>query len=115
MRNVFVAILLACALSATAIAQPSGQSEMLTVDNTSGGKAITRAVLTGMGGCSLRLATAEIRWSIDQSNPPTTTYGQLMEVGDIVVFTNIDQARNARFIRTTSTSGILAVQCWPQS
>lgn len=93
----------------------SGQSEMLTVDNTVGGVRITSAVLQGMAGCSLRLEDAQIRWSIDLSTPPTTSVGELMNPLDTLVFTNIGLLRSARFIRTTSTSGTLAVQCWPLS
>lgn len=114
MRKWFLGLALIIALTVPMNGQ-SGQSEMLTVDNTTGGVRITSSVLSGMGGCSLRLQTAQVRWSIDLSNPPTTTYGEVMEVSDTLVFTSITIARNARFIRTGSSSGTLAVQCWPQS
>lgn len=114
MRKWWWSLVLMVALTVPLTGQ-SGQSEMLTVDNTVGGVRITSAVLQGMAGCSLRLEDAQIRWSMDLSNPPTSTYGQELNPDDTVTLTNITLLRAMRFIRTTGTDGILAVQCWPSS
>ena len=107
-----VAALLAL-LGTVAVAQTSGTYQQLTVDNTSGGVAISAATLSGMGACQARLETAQIRFRYDGTGP-TTTVGTLLEIGDVVTFSNLVQARAARFIRTGSTSGVLNIACWPQ-
>lgn len=112
MRKCLLALIVALIATIPITAQPSGSFEALTVDNTSGGVAIAAATLTGMSGCSARLAAAEIRFRYD-GTAPTTTVGALLQIGDTVYFGNLIQARAARFIRTGSTSGVLSIQCWP--
>lgn len=76
----------------------------------------TAAGLTGLAGmspvnrCSGTLETAPIRVRWD-GTPPTSTVGQLVNVGDKVFLNNLDDIQNFLAIRTTTTSGVLNMNC----
>jgi hypothetical protein len=91
--------------------QHSTTFEQVTVANTAIG--ITAAITSGMAGCGVRLETAQVRWRVDAS--PTSSVGTLLEVGDTITFTRIEDAQRVKFIRTGTTSGLLDVWCWSQS
>lgn len=88
----------------------------LTVDNTTGGVALTAAVIAPPGlsqinHCLLRLEAAEIRFRID-GGAPTTTVGTPMEVLEVLQIDAAADLRAYRAIRTGATSGTLNMTCW---
>jgi len=54
------------------------------------------------------LETAQIRFS--KNNTPTTTIGQLLEIGQNYTFENIDDIMKFKAIRTGATSGLMTVE-----
>lgn len=103
------------------LAAPAGSADyrsygQVTIDNTSGGVAITATVLKPvdkpqMRHCLLRLETAEIRFRVDDG-APTTTVGVPMEPLEVMQFDSPVDLAAWRGIRTGSTSGTLDVACW---
>ena len=93
------------------MALKSIDSEAITVDATAGGVSFTSATLTGqvlMASC--RLETGPVR--INTINAPTAggSEGSLLKnIGDEFEIWGSDDLKNFRAIRTTSTSGTLAV------
>lgn len=81
--------------------------QTLTVDNTSGGVALTEAYYLGARYAMCRLETAEIRYTKDGTNAPTDAIGMLMEPLEFIILENPNQIKNFRGFRTTGTSGVL--------
>lgn len=80
--------------------------EAVTVDNTSGGKALTEATYTSYAKLAVcTLETAEVRYKIDGSAPTTTVGHPLEPLQSIILYG--DQINKFRAIRTGSTSGSL--------
>ena len=86
--------------------------EQITVANTAIGFTSTKVEPDGSGGgrqattASCRVRTAEISFTYDNT-APTTTVGQLAEIGDQIVVSGHDNVMRFRAIRTGSTSGQL--------
>lgn len=88
--------------------------EQITVDNTAGGKSFTATKVEPSGSGAFpqattarcRLRTAEISFTYD-GTAPTTTVGQLLEVGDYLEITGHDNIMRFRAIRTGASSGQL--------
>lgn len=91
-------------------AQRTPTYEALTVGSSATG--ISAATLADMAICTAVLETAEVRWRND-GTAPTSTVGTPIAVGTAIAFDNITDARSAQFIRTSSTSGVLHVNCFP--
>jgi hypothetical protein len=109
---------LGCALTATLTAPNHAAQfvtyESITVAATAIG--ISDLILTPLGvpqmsACSGRLETAQIRYRFD-GTAPTSSEGQLLEIGDTFVIDNPADADRILFIRTGGTSGVLKVHCW---
>lgn len=108
MTRVLLAIAIV-ALTVPVTAQRIASFEALAVTNTAVG--ITASKLTGMAGCTARLETAEVRFRSD-GTAPTSAVGTLLEIGDVLTFTNILDASATTFIRTGAVSAVLDVSCW---
>lgn len=86
--------------------------EQVTVANSSIGFTATK--ITPTDGtpprvyADCRLETAEIRYTVDGQTTPTTTVGQLLEIGDRLVIARREEMVNFRAIRTGGTSGTLS-------
>lgn len=105
-----VLILLACLVVAVpAAAQRTSKFEALTITDSS--TAITAATLAGMTTCTAVLETAEVRWRND-GTAPTSTVGTPLAAGTAIYFSNTDDARRARFIRTGGSNGVLSINCF---
>lgn len=93
--------------------------EQLTVAGSSVGITVATTLRPNSAGqpqmaaCSLRLETAEIRYRMD-GTAPTSSVGTPLEPGEIIPYIGYADALAIRFIRTTSTSGVLNINCWPQ-
>lgn len=85
---------------------PSGRQQ-LTVDNTAGG--VTLTVPDAAVAAHARLETGQIRFTLD-STAPTTTVGQLLEVGETLLLESRDELTGFKAIRTGATSGVLDVE-----
>jgi hypothetical protein len=109
MRRVFLlALAVALLLGTTAQTQHRTTFEQITVADTAIG--VTAAIYSGLEACRFRLETAQIRWRIDTA--PTASVGTLLEVGDVLELSRIEDVQRVRFIRTGTTSGLLNVWCW---
>lgn len=82
--------------------------QRLTVDATVGGVSLTLG--TSARYCNMRLETAQIRFTLDDSTAPTTTVGRLMEVGEILVLESIEEMEAFAAIRTGGTSGVVDIE-----
>jgi len=81
--------------------------ETVTVTGTAIG--ITAALITNATKSAfLTLETAQIRYRTDGTNP-SATVGHLLEVGETLKLTSIDEMNKFRAIRTGATSGVLRV------
>ena len=83
--------------------------EAITVSTTSVG--FTAGTITPSGARPAHAArvtaeTAQMRYRFDGGDP-TSTEGHLLDIGDIVDIEGINNVSNARFIRTTATSGTI--------
>lgn len=88
--------------------------ESVTVATTAVGLATATTNPTGdleITRCRGRLETAQVRQRWDGTNP-TSTEGELVDIGDVVTIEGNDVARRVRWIRTGSTSGVMKVHCW---
>ena len=84
-------------------------SQQLTVDNTSGGVALT--VPATADRASMVLQTAQIR-VLDDGTAPTTTLGKVVEAGQSIEYLDFDSRDTLlafRAIRTGGTSGTLDI------
>ena len=110
-------LLLAALLLYPAVAQGQlGTFENLTIDNTSGGVQLAATTTSDALGrqmvyCVGKLETAEIRM-LDDGTAPTTTVGQIVSVGDVVIIEGNQYIRAARFIRTGASSGTIQFRCY---
>ena len=84
--------------------------EQLTIAGTA--VSITPATYANKRGCYIRIATAEVRYRPD-GTAPTSTVGVPLQVGDVLPLPNIADIPFYSFIRTTSTSGVGEIVCWP--
>ena len=110
MKRLVLLITLLSLLTITAAqSQRRTTFEQITVANTAIG--ITAAIRDGMSACGFRLETAQVRWRIDAA--PTASVGTLLEVGDVLTISRIEDAQMIKFIRTGATSGLINVNCWP--
>lgn len=86
--------------------------EQITVANAAAGIGFTTSLINATGShpeassAICRLETAQIRWRAD-ATAPTSSVGQLMEVGDILTLTGHDFLVNFLGIRTGGSSGVL--------
>lgn len=111
-RTCAIAVLLwaAVAVAQHAAAQTASFYQQLTVTATASG-------ISGGAGSTLcrgTLETAVVRFTIDGSTPvatSTSTWGQVLNIGDQVVLGNAGDIRNFLAVRTTSTSGVLNLTC----
>lgn len=95
--------------------EPIGTYEQITVSGTAVGLATATTNPTGrtqMNTCSARLEAASVRWRDDGTNP-TIDIGTPMDDNDVLAITGNAVARRIRFIRSSSTNGILSVRCYP--
>lgn len=60
--------------------------------------------------CRGRLETGAIRFRID-GTAPTSSVGELLDVGDRIEITGYTNIQNFKAIRTTSDSGLLSLTC----
>jgi hypothetical protein len=118
MRRISV-VIVALWLSAVAlVAQSSGQAmsyESITVANTAVGFTATTLRPNPSGlpqamQCGGRLETAQIRYRYDGS-APTSSEGELLEVGDRITISGNENLRKFLAIRTGGTSGVLKMTC----
>lgn len=107
-RVLLIGLLVALVLAGPAQGQRATSFEQITVAGSAIG--VTAAIVAGMSGCGFRLETAQIRWRIDAA--PTASVGTVLEVGDVLTLTRIEDAQRVKFIRTGTTSGLLNVWCW---
>ena len=111
-----LALLPAIAAAQTSVVTAQGVSyivfEQITVANTAIGFTATKVEPDGSGGgrqatvASCRVRTAEISFTYDNT-APTTTVGQLAEIGDQIVVSGHDSIMRFKAIRTGATSGQL--------
>ena len=89
--------------------------ETLTIDNTEAGIGCTLAtyIQGGIAACWAEgaLEVAQIRYRID-GTAPTATVGVPVEVGQFIIFRNLDEIRKFRGIRTGSVSGKISIHYW---
>lgn len=99
---------------ALVVAQSPSTFEAISVTNTA--VALSAATLssngTQMNYCTGRVQTAQIRYR-DDGTAPTSSVGTVLEVGDVWQAWSNQTASATRFIRTGSTSGVIAVSCYP--
>ena len=81
--------------------------QSITVDNTSGGVALSATYYLNARYAMCRLETAEIRYTKDGTTAPTDAVGILMEPLEFIILENPNQIKNFRGFRTTGTSGSL--------
>ena len=86
----------------------AGARQELTIDATAGGLQLTTPT-NGMVMASLRLETAQIRFTVDGS-APTAGAGRLMEVGEVIELESWEEAAAFKAIRTGAVSGVLDVE-----
>lgn len=104
LRAVALSLLLGAGLAAAA-----NGFEQVVVANTAIGLTAARfAPVSGVQSqtATCRLELAEVRFTLD-GTVPTTTVGTLLEVGDWLTITGIDNMRSFSAIRTTAVSGQL--------
>lgn len=95
-------------------AQTAISFQQVTVTGTA--TVIPVAMYTVAGGhgkassCRGRLETAAIRFRID-GTAPTSSVGELLDVGDRIEITGYTNLQNFKAIRTTGTSGDLMLTC----
>src|SRR3990167_7361021 len=116
--RVLVGVLLAV-LVVPAVAQDFVTFEALTVDDTTGGVRITATIIRPSGRppqleCLGRLETAQIRYRYD-GTAPSTTVGNLWEVGEEKLISGPAYLDAFRAIRTGATSGTLTVHCYART
>lgn len=80
--------------------------QMLTVDNTAGGVALTVPTTGAPRYALIQCETNPVRWT-DDGTAPTTTIGNLLSVGGVLKYDGNLSA--IRFIRTGGSSGTLSV------
>jgi hypothetical protein len=61
--------------------------------------------------CVLTLATADIRWRPDGTDP-SSTVGHVMKADGTLTISGIRNLTRWRAIRTGGSSGVLSVSCW---
>jgi hypothetical protein len=87
--------------------------EKLTVAGTAVG--LSTSTISPQAGqrrhCVLTLETGQIRYRLDGLNPAADT-GHIFDIGAVLVLDNHEDMRAIRFIRVSSTSGVLSVSCW---
>ncbi len=111
-RTVLLALLLCAALASKASASYFAFEQITVAGTALGFTAGTITPTTGnppMTYASCRVRTAEISIRLD-GGTPTSSVGQLMEVGDLLTLTSRELLLNFKAIRTGSTSGQL--DCW---
>ncbi len=84
----------------------ASNSEKITFDSTSGGVGFTSTKIAGVSK-SMAVFTLEdgpCRFTVDGS-APTSTVGELINVGDRVIITGYNDISNFKCIRTGTTSG----------
>jgi|GEM_PF-2926555 len=86
--------------------------QRLTVDATVGGVSLT--VPSGAIAASLRLETAQIRFTLDGSAPQSGS-GRLMEVGETLDLESNEELDALKAIRTGGTSGVLDVEFFQET
>ena len=83
--------------------------ETLTIDSTSGGKTLTRSVYGTLADVAhIDVQVAAIRYWLDGSEPSTTS-GNIAEVGDIITLENHDEIEKFRAIEDTTTDATIVV------
>lgn len=103
------------------VATPAGSATyrtygQVTIDNTTGGVALTASIITPSGQpqmqhCMLRSETAEIRYRVD-GGAPTTSVGTPLEPLEVLRLDSHVELDAFRAIRTGSTSATLNAVCW---
>ena len=101
-------------LAPPAWAQDHVTYESVTVATTALG--ITAAIRNPAGrppqtACQMRLETAQVRFRWDGTDP-TSTEGQLLDVGDLLTVRGAAFMAAFRAIRTGGTSGVLKIHCY---
>lgn len=114
MKKILFSLLLVVALAPAIKAADYVTYESLSVGATAVG--ITSTVITPDGrgqqdACAARLEDGQVRYRYDGTDP-TATEGVLLEPGSVLQFPTTEDAKRVKFIRTTSTSGVLKVTCW---
>jgi hypothetical protein len=107
------------ALVMLAVSMPHAQlgvDEALTIDNTAGGVALASATTDPAGQrqavyCRGKLETAQIRYLVN-GDAPSTTVGELVNIGDIIEVFGHEHIAAARFIRTGAVSGAVHFTCY---
>lgn len=89
------------------VLRPVASRQRLTVDDTAGGVTITAPARARVAHC--RLETAQIRFTLD-GTAPTSTTGQILEVGETLELEGRDEITGFKAIRTGSTSGVLDIE-----
>ncbi len=89
--------------------RPAMTYEQLTI--SSAAVMLDQSKMTGMAGGQGTLQGAEARMRCD-GTAPTTSVGVPVQVGSVINFTNLIDARLCQFLRTTGTDAILNVQYW---
>ena len=80
--------------------------ESVTVDNTAGGKPLTKYGRNQYALISVE--TAQIRFTVD-GTAPTTTVGHVLNAGDILELDSLEDMKSFRAIRTGATSAVIHV------
>lgn len=86
-------------------AVPTGYQQ-LTVDNTSGGVALTVPISSNVA--VIKSETAQARWRDDATNP-STTVGMPFDIGDILVLNDALSLSQFKAIRTGATSAVFNI------
>jgi hypothetical protein len=82
--------------------------ETLTIDNTSGGIALTLGTYEGASYAKISVETAPIRFRTD-GGAPTVSLGHLLSIDDIAELESPNEIANFLAIRTENTSATLMV------
>ena len=105
MGKLLLALIFVLILAASAFAD--GSYEAKTIDNTSGGVALTAATYGSARAALCRLETGPIRFTKDGSTAPTADVGIPLYPLEWIILENQGEIRNFRGFRTTATSGSL--------
>lgn len=86
----------------------AGGHEVVAVDDTVGGKALSVSEIEGMKRAFITAEASQMRFTLD-GTPPTTTIGHLLNPGDSVVLDSVADLTSFRIIRTGAVNG--SIQC----
>ncbi len=84
----------------------TGSHDQVTVDDTAGGKALTSAKYGANKKAFIKVAAAQIRFTID-GTAPTSTLGFVVDAGSKITLDSAHDIAAFRAIRTTAVSAVI--------